>query len=342
MRSNLSNYRQQPEPQKPGNPETKFGRQLDAFQQSSLSKTTYNRYYKQLDILYGEIVRRLCNINTTDKRAQRYQEACIDKGVAPECFGRIESVEAIRVVGEGSAFLRKGSLAELTDMVPGLSEEGQNNWKNDRIAATCGLRSVQRYNPAKKASKLPSDQNFEALVGVTMMKVGVPPIVTSSQNALTFAATYLTAATQAMQSIKQGANPVEVLKFLELCGPAILAHLKRFQKDPLRHQAWQQIFEQWKKLGQLVDKLKAMVAQQQQKQKEQQQKTQQAMTDEQLAQRKLQGEEARKNAKLKAQLQRDGIKTRSQLAIADATAASNIHRQNRIAAFETQNRNGEE
>lgn len=334
MRSNLSNYRQQPEPQKPGNPETKFGRQLDAYQQSSLSKTTFNRYYRQMDLLYAEIIRRLCDLNSTDIRAQKYQERCTERGVARECFGRISAVEAVRVVGEGSAFLRKSSLGEMASLVPGLPEEGQNNWKNDMIAATCGQRSVSRYNPPKKASKLPSDQNFMALEGISMMKNGIPPIITSSQNPLTFAAAYLNAGTQALESVKQGADPKTVLAFLKLCGPAILAHLKRFAKDPLRQQVWQQIFKQWKKLAELTDHLKKMVQQFDKQQQAQRQKTQQAMTDEQIATAKLQGEEARKNAKLKAQLGRDAVKTRSQLAIADATAASNIHRQNRIAAFQ--------
>lgn len=333
MRSNLSNYRQQPEAQKPGNPETKFGRQMDAFTQSSLSKTTFNRYYKQLDALYFEIVRRLCNLNSTDQRAIDFQKRCTDRGVMRECFGRIKSVEAIRVVGEGSAFLRKSSLAEMGSLVPGFPEEGQNNWKNDMIAATCGQRSVQRYNPSKKPGKLPSDQQFMALEGIAMMKVGVPPIVTSSQNALTFAAAYLNAGVQALQSVQKGANPAEVLKFLHLCGPAIMAHLKRFEKDPMRQQAFKAISEQLKQLSAATDKLGKMVQQKAQQQKQLQQQQQQQLTDEKLKAEKIKGDLALKKQKQDATLGMQFQKHRQNLAIQDATAASNIHRQNRIAAF---------
>jgi hypothetical protein len=335
MRSNLSSYRQPVEPNRQGNPETKFGRQLDAAQQGSISKTSFSRYYKQLDAVYAEMVRRMCNLNSEDKDSKKFRERCEHRGVAKECFGRIEAVEAVRVVGEGSAFLRKSSLSELmqTGLISGFSEEGKTNFTNDVIAATCGQKSVTRYNPLKKRSKLPSDQEAMAMLQVAAMKIGTPPTITSSQKALTFAGVFLSACAQALQSLKQGANPVEVLHFLDLCGPAVLAHLKRIANDPLRKPTVEQMMDQMQRMMELTDELRKMIQKKQQQQKLQQQKTQQAMSDEALAARKLQGEEMRKNIKLKAQLQRDAVKTRSQLVIADATAASNIHRQNRLAAF---------
>lgn len=333
MRSNLSAYRQQSETPRQGNPETKFGRQLDAYQQSSLSKTTYNRYYRQLDTLYFEIIRRLCNLNSPDKRSKLYQKRCEDRGVARECFGRIESVEAMRVVGEGSAFLRKSSLSEITPLVPRMPEDGQNNWLNDMIAATCGQKSVGRYNPQKRQSELPSDQTFMALEGVGMMKLGIPPVVTSSQNAVTFAGTYLTSAVQALNSVQKGGNPMEVLKFLGLAGPAILAHLKRFAQDPLRKPVFQKMFQQWKQLGAATDKLKGIVQKQQQKQQQLRQQQQEQLSDEALKAQKIRGELTLKKQKQDATLAMQAQKHRQNLAIQDATAASNIHRQNRIAAF---------
>lgn len=329
MRENLANYRQSPDSPKPGNPETKFGRQLDASMASSLTATTFNRYYKQLDILYNQIVRRLCNLNTNDKRAIGFQEACIDKGVPKECFGRIESVEAIRVVGTGNAFLRKAALAEMTQIVPGLPEEGQQAWKDDMIAATCGQKSVSRYNPKKTPSKMPSDQNFMALEGVSMMKVGIPPIVTSSQNPVTFASTYLNAGVQALTSVQKGADPNEVLHFLELCGPAILAHMKRFANDPLRRNVFVQMLAQFKQLAKLTDTLKKQVQQMQKQRQAQMAKTQQVMSDQQLHGVKVMGDLALKSKKQDAQLAMQRQKHDQNLAIQDAQAASQIDRENR-------------
>jgi hypothetical protein len=45
MRSNLSQYRQQVEPERPGNPETAFKERMKASQQGALSNTVFARYY---------------------------------------------------------------------------------------------------------------------------------------------------------------------------------------------------------------------------------------------------------------------------------------------------------
>jgi hypothetical protein len=333
MRSNLSAYRQQAEPQKPGNPETKFGRQMDAFNQSTLSKTTFNRYYKQLDILYREIVRRMFNINSENEISKRVRKRCEERGVPVECFGRIESVEAIRIVGEGNALLRKSTLMEMQAIVPSLPEEGQNNWRNDFIAATAGQKAVNRYNPPKKAMKLATDQQANAMLQVAAMKIGTPPVITSSQNALTYAGTFLSACVQALQSIKQGGNPQEVLRFLSLCAPACIAHIKRIANDPLRKGAVMQIWKQIQSVQKQAKQIEGMVRQHQQQMRQQQQKTQAAMTDEQLATRKLLGDERRRDIKTQSDLRRKNIAARQQMALNDATTASNIDRTNRLAAF---------
>lgn len=335
MRSNLSNYRQQVEPQKPGNPETKFGRQLDASQAGSLSKTTFNRYYRQLDFLYAEIVRRLCNINSTDPRAKAYQKRCMDKGVPEECFGRIKSVQAVRVVGGGgSAFMRKSVIAELGPVEQRFPEDGQRAWLDDLVAATCGQNAVSRYNPKKRQSKLGDDQSALAMLQIAGMKVGTNPVVASSQNALKFAGMFLSACVQAVQSIKQGADPKQVIAFVDIAGPACMAHLKRIANDPLRHQAVEAIQKQLKQLTGIVDKLKKQMQEDGKQQKAQQQKTQAAMSDQQIKAQKVQGDLALKAKKQQATLGMQFQKHRQSLAIHDATAASNIHRQNRLAAFQ--------
>lgn len=333
MSSNLSAYRQQVET-KQGNPETARGRMLDASQQSALSKTTFSRYYRQMDSLYTEFVRRLCNLNSPDERAKEYQKRCINKGLPKECFGRVESVEAIRVVGEGNAFLRKSTLMEMSSIAPGLPEQGMTNWRNDLIAAMCGQKSVMRYNPPQEQKKLADEQQERAMNEVVGMKIGVPPTIASSQNALRFAGVFLTAATQAIQSVQKGGNPMEVLAFLNLCGPAIAAQLKRIANDPIRKQAVQVMFKQWQQLGKLTDKLKQMVGKQQEQQKAQQQKTQAALTDAQIKQQKVKGELTLKAVKTKAALQERAARTRQDLALADARTSSEIQRQNRLAAFQ--------
>jgi hypothetical protein len=334
MRQNLASYRQGAPMKQEGNPPTARQVMYDATQSSSLSKTTYARFYKQMDALYAEMVRRMCDLNSTDEHAKEFQKRCRDQGVPEECFGKIERVRAVRVVGQGSAFMRKAAVDGIGAYMGSMPEEGRQNWLNDKIAAEAGQEAVSRYNPKLPKKDLASEQQFEALEGVTMMKVGVPPIPTSSQNPLTFAGVYLTAATQALQSLQKGADPMQVLNFLELCGPAILAHLKRFAKDPLRRQAFKEILKQWQQLTRITDNLKRQVMAQQKKMQAQKQKTQQAMSDQQIKMMQLQGDLQVKRMKTQAQIQDRAIRTRQDLAIGDARAASDIHRNNMRAFME--------
>jgi hypothetical protein len=336
MRSNLSASRQQVAPEKPGNPVTAFEKRAEISEQSSLSATTFNHHYKEMDCLYGEIVRRLCNLNSTDERAQRYQERCEEAGVPKECFGRIVSVKAVRVTGQGSPFMRQQSLMGLQGVVMGCPEDGQNNWRNDVIAAYSGQNAVSRYNPPPGSTKLATDQRERANTQIGLMKLGQQATITSSQNATTFAGAFLDACISALQSVQKGADPKEVVGFLELAAPAAQAHIKRMINDPMRKQIAEALLERWQQVAKLTDRLKQQIQQSADEQKAQQAKQQQAMSDEQIKQQQAEHGMQLKTAKTQHQLQERNVRTqadladkaartRQDLAISDATAAAEIH-----------------
>lgn len=330
LQENLAGYRQGPMKQQ-GNPVTARQVMFDASQQASLSKTTYARYYKQLDLLYTEIVRRMCNLNSTDKRAQEFQRRCEERGVPRECFGRIEKVEAIRVIGQGSSFMRREAIQSIGAISQGLSEEGRNLWLTDFISAQAGQAAAARYNPIKNQKKMASDQEAEAVQWVAAIRTGTSPVPTSSQNPVIYATIWLQAAAQEFASLQQGGNPVQVLQFAETAGPAIAAQLARFAHDPSRAKIAEELQRQFSILAQQTDQLKQMLQQQQEQQRTQQQRTQRAMTDEQIAQAKLQSDIQLKTVKTGAQLRQSAEKHRQRmlqeeqnLVLNDAKTASEI------------------
>ncbi len=321
-----------------GNPVTAEQVSYDANMQSSLSKTQFNRYYEQLDMLYAECYRRMSNLNSTDSRAKKFQERCIRKGVPVEALGRIRSVQASRVVGQGSAFMRKQAVNNLLPIAGSLPEEGRNNLISDKIAAEAGQSAVNRYNPAKLQTKLPSDQQAEAVQWIGLMKTGIAPVITSSQNPAVFATAFINAAMQSLQSIQKGGDPHQVIAFLSLCGPAILAQLKRYANDPTRQGLFKQQMEQWKQISQAADELTKHLQDQANQQQQAQQNTQAAMTEEQLAAQKTQHDIQLKNVKtaaaLKQSQEKHNLKMRQgiqNLALQDAKTAADIHRQNIVA-----------
>jgi len=331
--SNLSSYRQQVPARQHGNPPTKFQKQYEASMQAALSKTQFNRFYAQLDQLYAEVYRRLSNPNSPNEMAQEFQRRCKKAGVPPEALGRIARIQATRVVGQGSSFLRKSAIDSLMPFAGALPEEGRQKLIEDKIAAEAGQSSVARYYPTAPQTTA-SDQEVEAVQWTGVMKSGVPCPVGSDQNPAVYAGTFLAAAMQAIQSVPQGADPGEVLKFLETAGPSIAAQLKRLSQDPTRQSVFESLTEQFKQLTGLVDRLKALVAKAGQGRKEQQAKTQQQMSDEQLKKAKALSDIQIKQTKSQAQMaqsaQKHDLKMRQgeqDLVLNDARTSAEIQRE---------------
>jgi len=327
----LSMYGQGIPEQKAGNPVTKFEKQMQIAAQAALNKTQYNRYYFQLDGLYKEILRRMCNLNSPDPEAKKFQDLCEKDGIPRECLGRISYCGATRVPGQGSAMLRKTAVDNLFPIAGSFPESGRANLIQDKIAVEAGQAAVARYFPQKGSVK-PNWQSVMATLQIAAMKIGVPPQIIPEQNPVTFAGAFLSAGVQAIQSVQKGGNPMDVLKFMGLCGPAIRAHLERFSKDPTRHDVYAEIDKQWNALAKLVDQLKSAVQNQQKQQQEQQKKTQSAMSDQQISVAKAKADIQIKQAKTQAQIKQSQEKHQlanaqkvQQIKLADAKAAADIH-----------------
>jgi hypothetical protein len=334
MQSNLSSYRQQMPMKQQGNPITARQVMYDATQQATLTKTSYNRWYKQEDRLCAEIVRRLCNLNSTNSQAKDFQDRCRRRGVPDECFGRIEKVEAVRVIGQGSAFMRRAAIDALMPFAGALPEDGRGRLLQDKIAAEAGIAAVKRYFPVKSArmAKMATEQDSDAAQQVAAMKVGVKAVITGTQNPVIYATAFLRAASEAARSLTEGANPTDVLAFLNIIGPAIYAHLSRFAQDPTRQAVWRELFKQWQELAKMTDGLKEQVMKMTEAQQQQRQASQEAMTDAQLDTFKVTADIANKTAKTQAALKQTEERHLQKMAIADAEAANKI----RISQAEAQ------
>lgn len=264
--TNLSQYRQNLE-SKEGNPITATEANVRASDQARLGKTQLNRYYAQLDGLFAEKFRRAANPNIQKENpggeaALEFQQRCFKRGVPREALARIDSVQATRIIGQGSMYMRIQILEKLLAVISMLPENGRDNLISDYIAAQAGQQFVDRYYDVSPAAKKPTDQNAFAMSQVGDMKVGLPAIVTDSQNPVIYASTFLQAASQAAASLKQGADPGQVFSFLELCGPAIQGQLAKLQKDPTRKAIYKALNEQFMQLAQVTDSLQKHLEQQ--------------------------------------------------------------------------------
>lgn len=333
--ANLSQYRQNLQ-KEDGNPVTATEANFRASEQARLGKTQLNRYYAQLDGVYGERYRRASNPNLTQttpggKLALEFQKRCHDDGVPDEALAKTEFVRATRIVGQGSMYQRQQALEFLLGMIQLLPETGRESLVKDVIAGRAGWTMVDRYFPSLPEDKKPTEQNAFAMLQVAAMKDSVAPVITPTQNPVIFAQVFLQAATQAINSLQQGGNPHEVLAFLMVCGPAIHAHLDRIVNNPTRKQVYQVLFQQWQQLAKVTDELSAHMQEQAQQQQEAQAKQAQAQAiqngqdpDTQIEAAKAGSKMKLDQAKAQQSMQLKQEKHNQNLALADASAAARI------------------
>lgn len=348
--SNLSQYR--PELKKEGgNPATATEVKYDAQQEARVAKTQLNHYYNQLDWMYGEIFRRITNLNLPgglpgSAIAKRFQKYCKDRNVPPIALRKARAV-ASRVIGQGNQFLRQQTLMNLMGLVARLPQSGQDKLVRDYIAAQGGYLLVNRYFPEREQGNLPTDHEMLATLQIAAAKNGVAPVLTESQNHVIYAQAFLHAAASAAGSLQQGADPHGVAQFLETIGPAIHAHLQTFANDPTREVIYKQLSSQFAKLQQTTDRIHQQIAKMDQAKQAEMQKQQQAqqalLSEEALKAREVDGKlalsqtKADRQAALKARTTDFNLNLKAQqhaqdLALADASTAAEIRRKHAAVA----------
>lgn len=345
-----------------GNPATATQVNFDAIRQASLNKGAVNRFYAQLDCVFEEVFRRAVNANLVAEpsgygplaSALKFQKQCIEDGVPEDCLRKVKFVRATRNTGNGSVFLRERIIDETMSLVPMMNEQGRQNWLDHAIAVKAGSENVEHWNPKTEPS--PAIQNDQAIAMLEndALRNGSPVLVTSTQNPLVHATTHMTAATEAINSIPEGGDPMQVLAFLEAVGPHIAIHLQGMSADKTRAREFQMLSQQFKKLGQVADKLRSQLEQQQKQQQmemerrraameKQRQQTEAVMTDEELRRFEVQNKVALSREKADAQMEMKQQrhlqdlalkqqKANQELVIADTTAATDIRTKSAKAA----------
>lgn len=310
---NTGIYRASPEkPQ--GNPETATAASMRFQMSTVLGDGAVDRFYDQLDPFYDEVARRMCepNLTRTDPSsiaALDFQERCKRRGVPKAALLSRRSVTAFRAMGNGSPINRQSTLQAITPFYQFLPESGRSNFLDDVISTHTNRSMVDRYNPRAERMGQPTDQHALAMLENAAMKTGAQVVWTPTQNNLIHAEVHLKSNTDGAKSLTQGANPMEVLAFMEISGPHIAKHLQELAQDPSHKPQYESLNAEFERLGRIADKLHDQVQQMQQHQQEEAQKQQQA----QAISSGMDGDTAIKAAVANAKVQQSEIKTQAGL-----------------------------
>jgi hypothetical protein len=328
MGANLAQFRQNLQT-KEGNPITAREADIRAQEQARLGKTQLARYYTQLDWLHAEKYRRLVNVKVSARgkggRARAdFLSRCQARGVPLSAMRNVESVEAVRVAGQGSQQLRQQILERILGIVTMLPQGGQRYLVEDYISALAGQQATERYVP--EIGEPPNQDHVTAALQLAAMKDGVKPVVTEEQDHEIFAQIFLEGAAQAAASVQQarGANAQEVLAFLEIAGPAIAQRLALISENPAKEARVKAMTEQFNQLAKFTDKLRDQVASAMSAAAQRNGELAGMLSAEQLAAAKQQREQARKDADLGADIQRKQTKLGVDIAAKQAKTAQAI------------------
>lgn len=339
--SNLSQYREGLEQEKSGNPITAREVNWRANNQNFIKKSGVSYYFEQQDDFYAERFRRAANPNILEtnsggRDALEFQRRCLKRGVPKEALQRMESVTATRTMGAGSADARLQSMMNLMGMFQLLDESGKRNLLEDVVSAIAGHTFMRRYVPELNTSAHIEFQRSQAQDKVALLRLNIIPLVTSEQNAVVYASTFLQAAAEALSGLQEGnGSPEQVVGFVDNCGRAAAQHIERMKGNKLRKEEYDALLEQLNELGRQNDELKKMLQQRMGQNGQQTQKTQATMTDEEIKEFKAQKDAERKDrkaqvdARLKTQktsqaMQLQAAQARQGMAINDVTTAQKI------------------
>lgn len=330
LQRNTGIYRQPLEGRQKGNPPTLGQVQMEYADRSQLSNTAVERAYRQLDVFYSELFRRLSKDSEFKKR--------LEKAAIPiECVqdDNLDSVKASRVMGNGSPMNRMTAIGATKDLVPLMPEKGKENWLKAAVAAFAGQTEVDLWVPVEGQERRPDDhENLAALENATL-KVGHPVYVTGSQNDVIHLQEHFKAMAQAGQSLQMGGNPADVVNYMDRVGGHCGQHLQRLSTDETRQPAFKALMQQFKQLGQIADKLRGHVNNAIQGQQKQQQQAQQAAMDP-MTQVKIQKEQLSmqmKQEKHQQLMRQKEEKFQQGKQLADAKTAADITRK-RYSAFQ--------
>jgi hypothetical protein len=348
LESNTGQYRR-PMSREQGNPPTARQVSFDASKEAMLGKGAVNRFNTQMDCIFEEVYRRAADPNQFDDNggpasmALEFQRKCQEAGVPAKCLLKPLWVRATRNMGNGSLFMRQQTIQETSTLVPMMNEAGKQNWLDSAISVMAGSENVGRWNP--KSSLTPNLENDQATATLenAAISIGSPVMITKTQNSVVHAAVHLKAASDAVNSLKQGGDPAHVLTFLHGAGAHTAQHLAEIKKDPMHKQIATMVEGQLKQLGGIADKLQGQIQQHIQQQQQAKQQQDQVMNSMQLKQAetesKIQLSREKTNEAMRQKQEKHDQsmaltagKTQQGMVLADAKTAADLRRK-RYSAF---------
>jgi hypothetical protein len=363
MRNNTGTYRQYDEGASDGGADRKTARQVveETSKEAKFEKATIAFRYKQLDLLYREMWRRVLASDYAKsvvdypgkEAAKAFLDRCEARGVkSSELVGKADKylVSATRAVGMGSLGVKYDLTNQVLGARPMLDAQGQATALRDWLAVRVGYRNVGRYAQPMSRDMAPTNELSIAVLENNDLMQGQQCQVGTDQLHKVHIGAHLQAVIvpvlQAAQR-QQIADPSKALQALQAALPHIGAHLQLVAQDKAQGDYAKGISEILKQADGVARQLQSAVEQMQRQQQAQAQQQQQKVQEAEkvLQDRELESKihEINTKAQLEAMKQQSlndmrKQKTEEQMAISKEKAGADNERKGAVTAADIRRR----
>lgn len=303
--------------------------QIATAERAMLTKGAINRYYKSLDRLFREMVRRI--LKAPDMEAKMFRERCTMRGVPEQLlkFEAIYEVKATRAVGYGSPAMRGLASEKLMAGLPTITDErSRTNALRTAYAPFVGTENLDSFFPRDKAA--PTNQiSFAALENNALQSPAGGAMVTSDQDHIGHFDVHTQSVFQHGQAAQGGqSNPMALLTHLTNYLPHAQEHLQAIAGDESRKNEVEQRMQTLAQLAQAKDQLEQQVSEAMKAQQAQQAQGPKMSEDFMLGLAKIHADAAIKDKKVVLDAQRKAQQTAFNQRLKDLQTAGSERRAN--------------
>lgn len=294
--------------------------QQDIITTTQLTEGQMVLHFMDLDLLYSQMYHRASDPNTPDYQAQKFQKACLDRGVPMIALRNIEWVRACRIAGYGSPQMRQVRAQQMMPYIGMLPESGRYNWVRDEVISIAGPDNVDRYFPEQK---FPIHDQWEANMENGVMHAGQNVMIADGQKHATHGDVHITAMEQMIkmgdqlyqsQAVADAVSAlIRVQMFVKICAPHTQAHLQILAGDRLHAEEFKALQSRLGSMHNNMAQIDAIVQQAQEHMAATQGAQQTAQTKDQIKLAQAQSEISIDRAMAASKIKNQELKTQSQI-----------------------------
>lgn len=291
-----------------------------SFKEFGVLKHNVAFFYYHFDIVIKNMVAKMLHSKKGYpgySYCKEWKERCIKDGVPEQLFATKDSSKfelpkhlkamATRVAGDGSTLAKIMGLQSLGGMVSSFGPKGVKAFQKQVVSSLLGRDYVNEFISPEEPDEVAGGASL-AGVENAIMQAGKSPIYSADNEHRAHIAVHMALGNEIISAIQQQqTNAVEADKIFSVLIPHMNDHVQFVQQSPFEQQFFAEIRKPWDQLQEYAKlnrkNAAAMIQKQIREKQELEAKNQRVLSEEELKNLQVQGDERRNQQKLEASIQ---------------------------------------